>query len=83
MLQQVASATPAPQPNSVTPPDWNLLTPEVADSRHGRGCTPSSARTPSSHFGDEHNIPSPTPKTQTDLEKGTALTLNSAVQFRK
>lgn len=73
MLQQVATATSAPQPNAVTSPDWNLLTPEVADNRHGRACTPSTARTPSSHFADEHGIPSPTPKTQTDLEKGTAV----------
>lgn len=72
MLQQVATATSTPQPNAVTTPDWNLLTPEVADNRHGRACTPSSARTPSSHSGDEHGILSPTPKAQADLEKGTA-----------
>ncbi|KAL5970614.1 hypothetical protein TSMEX_001673 [Taenia solium] len=72
MLQQVATATPTPQPNAVTSPDWNLPTPEAADNRHGRACTPSSARTPSSHFGDEHGIPSPTPKAQADLEKGAA-----------
>ncbi|KAL5107495.1 Potassium voltage-gated channel protein eag [Taenia crassiceps] len=72
MLQQVATATPTPQPNTVTSSDWNLLTPEVADNRHGRARTPSSTRTPSSHFGDEHGIPSTTPKAQADLEKGTA-----------
>ncbi|VDK34101.1 unnamed protein product [Taenia asiatica] len=82
MLQQVATATPTPQPNAVTSPDWNLPTPEAADNRHGRACTPSSARTPSSHFGDEHGIPSPTPKAQTDLEKGAAVSTILTFLFR-
>ncbi|KAM3186294.1 hypothetical protein ACTXT7_004611 [Hymenolepis weldensis] len=74
MLQQVASATPTPQPASGATPDWNLLSPEMADTRHpGRSPGSSSiSRTPSPHPGDEHNILSPTPKAQADLEKGAA-----------
>ena len=69
MLQQVASATPT-QSNVVTSPDWNLLTPEMAEGRHGRSTT---SRTPSPHPADDHCIHSPAPKTQADLEKGASV----------
>ncbi|VDO04984.1 unnamed protein product [Rodentolepis nana] len=76
MLQQqvAASATPTPQPTSGAPPDWNLLSPEMADTRHSSRSPGSSiSRTPSPHPGEEHSILSPTPKAQADLEKGAAV----------
>ena len=70
MLQQVASTTPTPQANATASPEWNLLSPEMAETRHGR---PTASRAPSPQPGDEHSIPSPAPKAQADLEKGTAV----------
>uniref|UniRef100_A0A5K3EGA0 Ion_trans domain-containing protein n=1 Tax=Mesocestoides corti TaxID=53468 RepID=A0A5K3EGA0_MESCO len=72
MLQQMTSATPTPQPNAISSPDWNMLSPDVAE---GKQRTTPSPQTPSPqppHAGDEQGLLASTPKTQTDLEKGAA-----------